>query len=192
MNYLWLDMEMSGLDVSKCRILEVAAIVTDRDFNPLENFHAVVYQAPEVLAAMDAWCTENHGKSGLTALVAQGMPEKEAEKKLLELISRHFPEKERPVLCGNSIGQDRKFIDAWMPELSKRLHYRMLDVTSFKLVFNERYGVRYEKKGSHRALDDILESIAELKTYLSHVSLEASGNTAATVAASPVPPKAGQ
>lgn len=170
MKYLWLDMEMSGLDVTKCRILEVAAIVTDHEFQPLENYHAVVYQPPEVLAAMDAWCTEFHGKSGLTAAVAKGTPEPEAEKQLLALIARHFPENERPVLCGNSIGQDRKFIDAYMPELSKRLHYRMLDVTSFKLVFNERYGVRYEKKGSHRALDDILESIAELKTYLSHVS----------------------
>ena len=170
MNYLWLDMEMSGLDVGKCRILEVAAIVTDRDFQPLEDFHTVVFQPPEVLAAMDAWCTENHGKSGLTAAVASGMPEKDAEKRLLELISRHFAANERPVLCGNSIGQDRKFIDAWMPELAKRLHYRMLDVTSFKLVFNERYNVRYEKKGAHRALDDIHESIAELKTYLAHVS----------------------
>lgn len=170
MNYLWLDMEMSGLDVAKCRILEVAAVVTDRDFKPLEELHAVVFQPPEVLAAMDEWCTENHGKSGLTAAVAKGIPEKDAEKMLIELISRHFKADERPVLCGNSIGQDRKFIDAWMPALSKRLHYRMLDVTSFKLIFNERYGVSYEKKGKHRAIDDIHESIAELQTYLKHVS----------------------
>jgi len=167
--YLWLDMEMSGLDVAKCRILEVAAIVTDQDFQPLENYHAVVYQPPEVLNAMDAWCTENHGKSGLTAAVAKGVPEPEAEKQLLALIDRHFGAKDRPVLCGNSIGQDRKFIDAWMTSLSARLHYRMLDVTSFKIVFNDKYGVKYDKKGSHRALDDILESIAELRHYLSFV-----------------------
>lgn len=169
MKYLWLDMEMSGLDVAKCRILEVAAIVTDHNFQPLESFHAVVYQAPEVLSAMDAWCTENHAKSGLTPLVATGTPEPEAEKQLLALVERHFTATDRPVLCGNSIGQDRKFIDAWMPALAARLHYRMLDVTSFKLVFNEKYGVRYEKKGSHRALDDIHESIAELKHYLGYV-----------------------
>jgi oligoribonuclease len=169
MNYFWVDMEMSGLEVAKCRILEVAAIVTDQDFKPLESYHAIVYQPPEVLAAMDAWCTENHGKSGLTAAVASGIPEPEAEKQLLALIDRHFPASERPVLCGNSIGQDRKFIDAYMPALSRRLHYRMLDVTSFKVIFNEKYDVRYEKKGSHRALDDIHESIAELQLYLSFV-----------------------
>ncbi len=169
MNYLWLDMEMSGLDVQKCRILEVAAIVTDENFAPLENYEAIVFQAPEVLAAMDEWCTENHGKSGLTAAVAKGLPEPEVEKALLALIGRHFTAKDRAVLCGNSIGQDRKFIDAWMPALSSRLHYRMLDVTSFKLVFNEKYGVKYDKKGKHRALDDIHESIAELKHYLQFV-----------------------
>ncbi|HEY8279249.1 MAG TPA: oligoribonuclease [Bdellovibrionota bacterium] len=169
MNYLWIDMEMSGLEVSKCRILEVAAIVTNRDFVPLETYHAIVYQPPEVLEAMDAWCKENHGKSGLTAAVAKGVPESEAEKQLLALIDRHFPAKERPILAGNSIGQDRKFIDAYMPALAERLHYRMLDVSSFKIIFNDRFGLRYEKRGTHRALDDILESIAELTLYLSHV-----------------------
>lgn len=170
MNYLWIDMEMSGLDVSKCRILEVAAIVTDSQFTPKESYHAVVYQPPEVLAAMDAWCTENHAKSGLTAAVAKGAPETQVEQQLLQLLDRHWAAgEERPILAGNSIGQDRKFIDAYMPALAKRLHYRMLDVSSFKIVFNDLYGVRYEKRGSHRALDDILESIAELSLYLSHV-----------------------
>src|SRR5690606_6257394 len=116
------DMEMSGLDVSQCRILEVAAVVTDGNFQPLESYEAVVFQPPEVLEAMDEWCKENHGKSGLTAAVAKGKPETQVEKELLELVSRHFQEKDRPVLCGNSIGQDRKFIDAYMPELAKRLH----------------------------------------------------------------------
>jgi oligoribonuclease len=169
MNYLWIDMEMSGLDVSKCRILEVAAIVTDRNFAPLETYHAVIFQSPEVLAAMDAWCTENHAKTGLTAAVAKGLPEPQVEQELLQLISRHWPEKDRPILAGNSISQDRKFIDAYMKSLSQRLHYRMLDVSSFKIVFNDRYGVRYEKQGTHRALDDIRESIAELNLYLGHV-----------------------
>ena len=169
MNYLWLDMEMSGLDVTKCRILEVAAIVTDGNFTPRESYHAVVHQPPAVLEAMDDWCKQHHGASGLTAAVAKGAPEAEVEKQLLALIDRHFAADERPILSGNSIGQDRKFIDAYWPALSRRLHYRMLDVTSFKVVFNEKFGVKYEKRGSHRALDDILESIAELQLYLSHV-----------------------
>lgn len=169
MNYLWIDMEMSGLEVSKCRILEVAAVVTDAELRPLESFQAIVYQPPEVLEAMDAWCKENHGKSGLTAAVPQGLPEAEVEKQLVALIDRHFAANDRPILSGNSIGQDRKFIDAYMPTLSARLHYRMLDVTSFKVVLGDRFGIRYEKKGSHRALDDIHESIAELSHYLSFV-----------------------
>jgi oligoribonuclease len=167
MNYLWIDMEMSGLDVGACRILEVAAIVTDGNFQPLEEYEAVVYQPPEVLDAMDAWCKENHGKSGLTTAVAKGKPEATVEKELLALLSRHFTANERPLLCGNSIGQDRKFIDVYMPELAKRLHYRMVDVTSFKVVLEDRFKIRFEKKGSHRAVDDIRESIAELVHYLS-------------------------
>jgi oligoribonuclease len=169
MNYLWIDMEMSGLDVQKCKIIEVAAIVTDKDFTALQSMHAVVFQPPEVLAAMDEWCTKTHGASGLTAQVAKGAPLAEVEAQLLSIIDKHFPNGERPVLAGNSIGQDRKFIDAYMPLLAARLHYRMLDVSSFKIVFQDRFQVFYEKRGNHRALDDILESIAELTLYLSHV-----------------------
>ncbi len=169
MNYLWIDMEMSGLEVEKCRILEVAAIVTDKDFKHLETYEAIVFQAPEVLAAMDAWCTKQHGESGLTAAVANGKPEAQVEQELVALVNRHFSLGERPVLCGNSIGQDRKFIDAYMPTLAKRLHYRMLDVTSFKIVLQDKYGIEFKKKDSHRALGDIEESIAELSHYLSFV-----------------------
>jgi oligoribonuclease len=169
MKYLWVDMEMSGLDVSRCRILEVAAIVTDSELRPLETYEAIVHQSQTVLDAMDEWCQENHGKSGLTALVPNGKPESVVEQELLGLVNRHFKEKERPILCGNSIGQDRKFIDAYMPSLSQRLHYRMLDVTSFKIVLGPRFGIEFQKKGSHRALGDILESIAELNHYLGFV-----------------------
>ena len=169
MNYLWVDMEMTGLEVAKCRILEVAAVVTDGNFKPLEDYQTAVFQSAEVLDAMDAWCKENHGKSGLTALVAKGKPEAQVEKELIAMIDRHFGPKDRPILCGNSIGQDRKFIDAYMPELSKRLHYRMVDVTSLKIVFQDKFRISFEKKGTHRALDDIRESIAELNHYLSFV-----------------------
>lgn len=169
MNYFWVDMEMSGLDPEKCRILEVAAIVTDANFSPLEEYKAVVFQPKEVLDAMDEWCTENHGKSGLTAAVASGKSESQVESELLALINRYFKAEDRPILCGNSIGQDRKFIDQYFKKLAGKLHYRMLDVTSFKIVFKEKYKIEFTKKGSHRAIDDILESIAELKHYLSFV-----------------------
>lgn len=177
MNYLWVDMEMSGLEVVSCRVLELAAIVTDGEFRELETYHAIVKQPQEVLDAMDDWCKANHGKSGLTAAVPSGTPEPQVEQELLALISRHFADTERPILCGNSIGQDRKFIDAYLPVLASRLHYRMLDVTSFKIVFGERFHVRYEKKGTHRALDDIRESIAELAHYLSYVKIDSLPNT---------------
>jgi oligoribonuclease len=169
--YLWLDMEMSGLDVEKCRILEVAAIVTDNDFNPLEELALIVYQDESVLDAMDTWCKENHGKSGLTAAVRTGVPEAEAEQKFVELLERHFAENERVLLCGNSIGQDRKFIDKYWPKLAARLHYRMVDVSSYKEVFRNKFKIEYKKRGSHRALDDIKESIAELQHYLSFVKV---------------------
>ncbi len=170
MNYLWIDMEMSGLDVNQCRILEVAAIIANEQFQTLESYEAVVFQPPEVLEAMDEWCKENHGKSGLTAAVAKGKPEAVVEQELLALINRHFKAEDRPILCGNSIGQDRKFVDTYWPALAKRLHYRMLDVTSFKIVFNNKYKIEFKKKGSHRALDDIHESMNELAHYLSFVS----------------------
>lgn len=163
-------MEMTGLDPAQCQILEVAAIVTDAAFQPLEQYHAIVFQPPEVLEAMDAWCKETHGKSGLTAAVAKGIPLAQVEKEFLALVNKHFKPEEKPILAGNSIGQDRKFVDAHMPALAARLHYRMLDVTSFKIVFSNRFAINYDKKqGNHRALDDILESISELNHYLAHV-----------------------
>ena len=169
MNYFWVDLEMSGLDVAQCKILEVAALVTDENFKPLEEYAAIVFQKPEVLEAMDTWCKETHGKSGLTAAVAKGKPEAQVEQELLALLDRHFTKEEKPILSGNSIGQDRKFIDAYMPNLAKRLHYRLLDVTSFKIIFKEHFHIEYEKKGTHRAIDDIRESISELSHYLKFI-----------------------
>lgn len=168
-------MEMSGLDPEKCKILEVAAIITDGEYEPLDQYHSVVFQPPEVMASMDEWCTTNHAKSGLSAAVKNGKREEIVEEELLHFISKYFKQEDRPILCGNSIGQDRKFIDLYMKKLSQRLHYRMLDVSSFKIVFKDKYKIEYTKKGSHRAIDDILESIAELKHYLSFVSNGASG-----------------
>jgi len=163
-------MEMSGLDHTKERILEVALIVTDLSFNTLKEYETIVYQDESILNGMDAWCTEQHGKSGLTAKVPQGRPEKEVEKELIEII-KQYSVGEKAILAGNSIGQDRKFIDQWMPKLANTLHYRMLDVSSFKVVFEGIHNKKYDKKHKHRAVEDILESIEELKFYLQFVKL---------------------
>ncbi|KAB8028596.1 oligoribonuclease [Fluviispira multicolorata] len=171
MKYLyWLDMEMSGLDHSKERILEVALVVTDLSFHIVKEYMTVVYQDNEVLKGMDTWCVEHHGKSGLTAKVPNGKPEKEVEQELIAIINEFSPQ-EKVILAGNSIGQDRKFIDQWMPNLAQSLHYRMLDVSSFKIVYENLFNKRYDKKHKHRALEDILESIEELKFYLQFVSV---------------------
>ncbi len=163
---LWLDLEMSGLDVDACRILEAAAIVTDLELNELETYEAIVFQPPEVLAAMDEWCTRVHGESGLTAAVANGKPEAQVEDELLELVGRYWKRSGRAVLAGNSIGQDRKFVDRYWPRLAATLHYRMVDVSSWKVVLKNRWGIDFDKRGAHRALGDIRESIGELRHYL--------------------------
>ncbi len=171
---LWLDMEMTGLDVDKEVIIEVAAIVTDLDCKELDTYHAVVKQPQEFLDRMDSWNTEHHGESGLTALVPSGKEPSLVEHELLALISKHFgnSNKDRPILAGNSIGQDRLFINKYMKSLGTALHYRMLDVSSFKIVFSEMFKIKYEKENTHRALDDVRESIAELKFYLERMRPE--------------------
>lgn len=169
MKLLWVDLEMSGLEVDSCRILEVAALVTDENFQEIGQFARIVKQPKFVLDAMDEWCTKTHGESGLTAAVLTGTPEAEVERDLLAFIDQHFTKDERPVLSGNSISQDRLFIDRYWKKVSRRLHYRMLDVTSYKIIFQGKLGLEFKKQGSHRAIDDIRESIGELKFYLSHV-----------------------
>lgn len=164
----WVDLEMTGLDESVDKILEIAVLVSDLDFNVLETYHRIVYQPQEVLDAMNDWCKTTHGKSGLTAAVPNGTKLEEVEKDLLAVAERHFSS-EKIVLCGNSVGMDKRFIDKYLPELSKRIHYRVVDVTSFKEVFRSKYKIEVQKAEGHRALDDIKESIKELQKYLSYV-----------------------
>ena len=168
---LWLDMEMTGLDVSKERIIEVAAIVTDKNFNELDQYESVVFQEPIFIESMDEWNTKQHNQSGLVAKIPLAPKEKEVESQLCQLIAHHF-KKNPAILCGNSIGQDRKFIDCYMPELSNKLHYRMLDVTSWKIIMENWYHFEFKKKDNHRALDDIRESIEELKFYMEQIKLK--------------------
>lgn len=166
---LWVDMEMTGLYPDQHKILEVAAVVTDLDLTTLGSYDSVVHQTSEVLASMDDWCKKTHGESGLTMKVPHGKPIDQVEQEVLKFISNHYKAKESVILAGNSIHQDRKFIERYMPKLDQRLHYRMVDVSSFKQIFREKYGFKVEKKNGHRAVDDIAESIAELKLYLQFI-----------------------
>lgn len=167
---LWVDLEMTGLEPAKNRILEVAAITTDWNFKEYATLETVVHQPPEVLAGMDEWCTAQHGASGLTERVQHSrVGEAEAERLLVELCEAQFPPDEKIVLAGNSIHQDRKFIARYWPQLDKKLHYRMLDVSAWKIVFEGKYRKKFVKPEQHRALEDIRGSIEELKYYLAKV-----------------------
>lgn len=165
----WVDMEMSGLDPETCHILEIASLVTDNDLNLVaEGPCLIVHQPDSVLDAMDEWNTEHHGKSGLTAKVRESkISVADAERQTLEFIAKFCGLREA-ILSGNSIGQDRRFIRKYMTELDAYLHYRMLDVSTIKILCQRWYGPSYAapaKKEAHRALGDILESVAELKHY---------------------------
>lgn len=172
---LWLDMEMSGLDPARERILEVATIVTDAELAIVAlGPELVVHQSDEVLAAMDAWNRDHHGASGLTERVrASTLDEAAAEAATLAFVDAHFSARDRPVLCGNSIHQDRRFIRRYMPAFDARLHYRMVDVSTVKELARRWYPAITAKQPvkaeSHRALGDIQESIAELRFYRDHV-----------------------
>lgn len=165
---LWIDMEMTGLDVEKERIIEVAAIVTDHAFDAIETYESVVFQDATFIESMDEWNTKQHNKSGLVDKIPQAPKQNQVEQDLCNLVAKHF--KDSPaILAGNSIGQDRKFIDRYMPKLASSLHYRMLDVTAWKIIMEAKFNVTYQKKDNHRALDDIKESIAELKTFIDFI-----------------------
>lgn len=162
---------MTGLDENVDSILEVAVILTDLNFKVLEEVARVVFQPDSVLEKMNDWCKKTHKKSGLTAEVPKGMALAKVEEELLALIGKYYDPKDRIVLTGNSIGNDKRFVDKYMPKLAARLHYRIIDVSSFKELFKQKFGVEHKKKNGHRALDDIKESIEELKKYLSFVKM---------------------
>ena len=150
---LWIDLEMTGLDVEREVIIEVAAIVTDLDFNEIETYHAVVKQPQEYLDRMDDWNKQHHGASGLTALVPNGREPHLVEEDLIKLVEKHFTEP--AVIAGNSINQDRLFLNKYFKRFSEKLHYRMLDVTAWKVIFNSKFGIKYDKQNRHRAIEDI-------------------------------------
>lgn len=162
---LWVDLEMTGLDVQNDVILEVAALVTDMQLNVLASYEAVIWQSDEVIDRSNPWAKQQHTVSGLLQRVrADGRPESDITHELAGFINLHFDD-EPAVLSGNSIHNDRNFIKRWWPEIDDLLHYRMLDVSSYKIMMQAR-GLEFKKAESHRALGDIQESIAELTYYL--------------------------
>lgn len=157
---------MTGLDPDKDVILEIAAEVTDFQFKTLASYEAVIKHPDEVLDNMGEWAKNQHGLSGLTERVrTQGRPEDEVKHEFIGFIKAQFGD-EPAILAGNSIHNDRIFIKKWWPEVDALLHYRMLDVTSFKIVMQGKYGYEFDKNDAHRAFDDIQASIAELQHYL--------------------------
>ena len=169
---LWVDLEMTGLDPDQHVIIEVAAEITDWSFKTLASYEAVITHTEEVLEQANPWAKEQHAKSGLTQRVrSEGRPEQEVVHELIGFIRAQFGS-EPAVLAGNSIHNDRLFIKKWWPEIDQLLHYRMLDVTAWKIIFKDKFKREYKKKNSHRALDDIRESMEELKYYMQFVKFE--------------------
>ena len=168
---VWIDLEMTGLCPQTDVIIEVAAIVTDKNFKELDSYHNVVKQERKYLEAMDAWNQRCHRKSGLYDLVSQGKSLHHVEQDIVSLLESHFQLEDKIVLAGNCIYQDRNFIRRYMPGLDKKLYYRMLDVTAWKLIAQQK-GYLFEKENKHRALEDTRESIRELTYYLKNIEFK--------------------
>jgi oligoribonuclease len=172
---VWVDMEMTGLDPATERIIEMATILTDGQLVEIAvGPDLVLHVDDDVLATMDDWNTTHHGDSGLTERVRTAtVTDRDAEAQTLAFVNAHIGAKDRPVLAGNSIHQDRRFIRRYMPKLDARLHYRMVDVSTIKELarrwFPQVVSKQPQKRETHRALDDIRESIDELRYYRTHV-----------------------
>ncbi|HHF2959002.1 MULTISPECIES: oligoribonuclease [Vibrio] len=168
-NLIWVDLEMTGLDPETHKIIEIASIVTDSELNILaEGPVLAIHQPEEELAKMDDWCTNTHTASGLVERVRNSkILEQDAVAQTIEFLEKWVPKGASPI-CGNSIGQDRRFLYKHMPELEEFFHYRYVDVSTLKELarrWQPEVLNGFTKQGTHLALDDIRESIAELKYY---------------------------
>jgi len=169
-NLVWIDLEMTGLNIAQDVILEIACVITDGNLNVLEEGPSfIIHQSEEKLAGMGKWCQDHHGKTGLTDAVRNSTISLEhACEETLAFIKKHCPIR-TGVLAGNSVWQDRVFLDKYMPQIPHYLHYRIVDVTTIKELAKRWYPqnpyLEYKKNDQHRALSDVYESIAELKHY---------------------------
>jgi len=169
---IWIDLEMTGLDTQNDVIIEIATVVTTADLQTVAEGPVIaIHQPDEVLAAMDEWNTRTHGASGLIARVRESrFTLRAAEEATLAFLAEHVPSGVSP-MCGNSICQDRRFLARLMPELERYFHYRNLDVSTLKELV-QRWAPAimrgFGKKARHQALDDVYESIAELRHYREH------------------------
>lgn len=168
---LWLDLEMTGLDPQKDIILEVGVIITDWNFNEIDSYHGVIKQPLRKLkkrlsANASFWDANTESRDGLLAQNVNGKLSKVIESELVSLIDSNFKAGIPVILAGNSVHMDRRFIIEHWPKFDQRLHYRMLDVSAWKVVFENKYKMKFAKPDMHRALDDIRGSIIELKYYL--------------------------
>lgn len=173
--WVWMDCEMTGLDPRVNRLIEIATIVTDTDLTILaEGPVLAIHQPPEVLAAMDEWNQTTHGASGLLERVQRStITEAEAERQTLEFIREWVPMPRTSPLCGNSIGQDRRFLRKYMPSLEAHFHYRNLDVSTLKVLaqaWSPSLLTKISKPTDHQALSDVRASIAECRVYRQHLS----------------------
>ena len=171
-NLIWIDLEMTGLDTDNDVIIEIATVVTDAQLNVLaEGPVLAVKQADALLDGMDEWNTRQHGGSGLTQRVRESRTDAaEAQAQTLAFLQQWVPARKSP-MCGNSICQDRRFLHRGMPELEQYFHYRNLDVSTLKELVSRwapELKAGFKKESSHLALDDIYDSIAELKYYREH------------------------
>ena len=171
-NLIWVDLEMTGLEPQQDQIIEIATVVTDKHLNILAQGPVLaIHQPDEILDAMDDWNTSHHGDSGLTERVRQSQVSMgDAERETIDFLQKHVPVGKSP-MCGNSICQDRRFMARLMPELEAFYHYRNLDVSTLKELasrWKPEITKGFVKKGAHLALDDIIDSIEELKYYREH------------------------
>lgn len=171
-NLIWIDLEMTGLDTTSDHIIEIATVITNAQLEEIAEGPVIaIHQSDEVLEAMDAWNTTQHGQSGLVERVRSSRySAAEAERLTLEFVSTYVPENTSP-MCGNSICQDRRFLHRLMPNLERHFHYRNLDVSTVKELYKRwapSGAEQFEKDSSHLALEDIRDSIDELKFYRQH------------------------